>query len=186
MRRSSSNYHEIVWAGKRWPSLEYCNVRKESLGWRITGVIVMVLKARRLGVHYEIVVGDRFDTRSLLLEKTELGIERRRLIQRRHGAWLVDGRERGDLAECVDVDIEASPVTNTLPIRRARLKEGQKADLIVAWVRFPSLEVVSARQSYERLSSRNYMFRSSGFAARLKVDAFGLVTQYGNLWREVK
>ena len=34
------------------------------------------------------------------------------------GHWRVDERERPDLEGCLDVDIQITPFTNTLPIRR--------------------------------------------------------------------
>lgn len=178
--------HEIVWAGLRTPSLDYCNVGKEARGWRFAGMLIVKPKANPFGVRYEILVDKRFKTRSLNVEKTESGLESRKKIESRRGAWLVDGRERSDLSECTDVDMEASPVTNTIPIRRTQLKLGQKVNLAVVWVRFPTLEVTLLKQSYERLTARRYLYTSaSGFSAELEVDDFGLVARYGDTWKEI-
>ena len=179
--------HEIVWSGIRTPSLDYCNVRKVTGGWHFTGMLIMKPKTTPIGAYYEILVDNEFKTRKLIVEKTERGEKSRKEIEQRRGAWLVDGRERSDLSECTDVDIEASPVTNTLPIRRTRLKVGEKVNLSVVWLRFPTLEVKPLKQSYKRLTLRKYLYRSaSGFSAELKVNDFGLVTRYGNIWKEIR
>lgn len=39
--------------------------------------------------------------------------------------WTVDGVPRDDLGGCVDVDLESSAVTNTLPIHRLDLPIGR-------------------------------------------------------------
>ena len=184
---NSQANHEIVWSGIRTSSLDYCTVRRENGGWLFAGLLIVKPKANPFAVRYEISTDERFNTRSLNIEKTELGLEKRVKIESRHGSWFVNGRERRDLNECSDVDMEASPVTNTLPIRRNRLKVGQKVNLAVAWVRFPALEVSTLQQRYERLSARKYLYQSSsGFSAELEVNRFGLVTRYGDIWKEVR
>ena len=90
-----------------------------------TGMLIVKPKANPFGARYEILV-DKFKTRTLIVEKTESGLESCKKIQSRRGAWFVDARERNDLHECTDIDIQASPVTNTIPIKRTRLKVGQK------------------------------------------------------------
>ena len=111
-------------------------------------------------------------------------IERR--VEPRDDTWLVEGKNRADLCDCTDIDIEASPVTNTIPIRRYRLKMGERMDLTVLWLRIPTLKAIPLKQSYERLGEREYRYHSeSGFTAKLQVDDLGLVTRYGNIWKKV-
>lgn len=104
----------------------------------------------------------------------------------RGGRWFVGGKERRELRGCIDVDLEASPVTNTLPLRRTKIRTGSRVDLTVAWVRFPSLRILPLRQSYERLGPGRYRYRSAtGFEAELDLDDFGLVKRYGEFWSAV-
>lgn len=186
MRSHDARNREIVWAGIRTTSLDYCIVRKEPGRWRFTGLLIMKPQTHPFAVSYEILVSERFNARSLIVERTELGIKRRLEIQYRRDAWFVDDKERTDLRKCTDVDIEASPVTNTIAIRRTRLKLGQRVNLAVVWVRFPSLEITCLQQRYKRMAARKYLYESaSGFSAELQVDDFGLVTRYGNIWKQV-
>ena len=103
-----------------------------------------------------------------------------------HGAdgWTVDGASRPDLADAVDIDIVLTPFTNTLPIRRLDLAIGDHADLVMAWVDVPSLEVVPDPQRYTRLDDTHYRFESldSDFTRDLEVDADGIVVSYPGLF----
>ena len=177
---------EIVWSGIRTPSLDYCRVKRDRGGWRFSGMIVAKFQNDPFGAHYEILVDKAFKTRTLTVEKIDASRTIRLEIELRNRVWMVDGKRRTDLGKCTDVDMESSPVTNTIPIRRTALKIGERVDLSAAWVRFPSLRVEPLEQSYERISAKKYRYRSaSGFSAELEVDNFGLVTHYGDIWKEV-
>jgi len=89
------------------------------------------------------------------------------------------------LDKCIDVDLEWSPSTNTLPIRRLALAIGESKSVSAAWVRFPSLEVQRLDQTYERLEDRRYRYRSGRFTADLALDQDGMVLQYGVNWNAV-
>jgi len=88
--------------------------------------------------------------------------------------WTVD----------VDVDVAATPLTNTFPIRRlAHLAVGRSVTSTVAWVDVPALGVTRVEQTYQRLEDRDELaaWRYSdpthgGFV--LTVDTEGLVVDY--------
>lgn len=108
------------------------------------------------------------------------------------GRWLDDrGEPVPELEGCTDVDLSATPFTNTLPIRRLGLRPGHSAELLVAYVDVPSLRVRADRQRYTclDLTSDRAVYRyeglSSGFAAELTVDVDGLVVDYPPLFRRV-
>jgi hypothetical protein len=83
------------------------------------------------------------------------------------------------------VDLEWSPSTNTLPIRRLRLAPGDRATVSAAWVHFPSLELERLDQSYERIAQYRYRYRSGRFVAEIEVDDESLVLRYGESWKAV-
>ena len=101
------------------------------------------------------------------------------------GEWCVDGAARPDLSGCEDLDIMATPFTNTLPIRR--LGPQGPVKLRVAHVRLPSLDVRAVAQEYAPLGPGRFRYRNldSGFTAELEVDAERLVTRYGTIWRRL-
>ena len=98
------------------------------------------------------------------------------------------GTPRPDLAGAFDVDLSATPFTNTLPIRRLGLAAGQAETIHVVYVRFPDLEVTINRQRYTCLEPRRrYRYESvdSDFTREIEVDPDGLVVTYPGLFRRV-
>lgn len=70
-----------------------------------------------------------------------------RLAADGEGRWFDgSGAAVPALAGCVDVDVTATPLTNTLPIRRLALKQGESADIRVAYVTIPDLRVAPDEQ----------------------------------------
>ncbi len=103
--------------------------------------------------------------------------------------WRVDGVERADLAGCIDIDIRATPFTNTLPIRRAVMQEDAPMRFRMAYIDIPSLAVSALDQEYVRLDPasppRRFLYRNlvSPFEAELSLDADGVVIDYPPVWR---
>jgi uncharacterized protein len=94
-----------------------------------------------------------------------------------------------DIEGCVDVDIVATPFTNTLPIRRLTWHRGMQQRIAVAWVSIPDLQVVRADQIYtciEPGSRFRYESADSGFTAELEVDSDGLVIDYPELFERLR
>ncbi len=98
------------------------------------------------------------------------------------GNWQLNKRKCADVAGCRDLDLNFSPLTNTLPIRRLNLAVGQKADVRAAWLRFPTFKLEPLAQVYRRVRALKYRYESGRFATDLEVDRSGLVLHYPNLW----
>ena len=81
---------------------------------------------------------------------------------------------------------ELQSSTNLLPIRRLNLAVGQRAIVRAAWLRFPTFNLEPLEQTYTRLDQQTYRYESGGgtFVAELKVNDFGLVTDYPGGWEE--
>ncbi len=177
---------QVVWTSAKPPGVEYCSVRKRASGWTLEGSLVRRAGRGAAVVSYLIEVDDGWRTRTALVEGVLGGMRVSRQLEVTSGGWLVDGRRDDRFEGCADVDLQASPVTNTLPIRRKKMEVGSKVELTSCWVKFPGLEVATLRQSYERLGERMYRYTSAtGFTARLEVDEFGLVRRYGDYWYAV-
>ena len=89
------------------------------------------------------------------------------------GHWRRDGCDCASLDGCIDIDVEATPFTNTLPIRRLGLATGEGRVVRLAYVRIPSLEVVPRSQRYTAVdAARLYRFESleHSFTADLPLD----------------
>ena len=105
------------------------------------------------------------------------------------GKWRNgEGKRLTALAGAIDVDFSVSPFTNTLPIRRLDLDEGQSADITAVYVRFPDLELSLSPQRYTCIEAGR-LYRYTGldidFEAMIEVDDHRLVTVYDGLFRRV-
>ncbi len=100
------------------------------------------------------------------------------------GRWLVNGRVCREVEGCIDLDLNFSPSTNLLPIRRLNLGIGEQAPVRAAWLRFPSLALEPLDQLYRRTGVTTYWYESAGgtFTAELRVNEAGFVTDYPNIW----
>jgi hypothetical protein len=104
------------------------------------------------------------------------------------GQWRLNGKVCEDVAGCIDIDLNFSPSTNLLPIRRLDLEVGALASVRAAWLRFPGFALEPLDQTYTRLEEGRYRYESGGgrFVAEVTVDDAGLVIDYGKIWsREV-
>jgi len=100
------------------------------------------------------------------------------------GHWLVDGDAAPGLDGCLDVDLEASAMTNALPVRRIGLPVAAEAAAPAAYVRAVGLAVERLEQTYVRApdqaSWQRYDYAAPAFdvSARLVYDHAGLVLDY--------
>lgn len=96
------------------------------------------------------------------------------------GRWRMNGAVVPAVEGAIDLDLNFSPSTNLLPIRRLGLAIGEEGVVRAAWLRFPSFELEPLEQVYRRLSESTYRYESAGgrFVAELSVDARGFVMRY--------
>jgi uncharacterized protein len=146
-----------------------------------------------------------FVTRELELTATAEAWRRQLLL--RHdgdGVWSAEVNDDGavpggpwdgslpDLSEARDIDIENSPLTNTMPILRQGLRSGGEGDFVMAFVTMPGLRVEASPQRYEHVRSTDagavvrYLSRDGDFTAELELDGDGLVELYPRLARRVE
>jgi len=170
-------------------SLEYATAKPLATGLELAGTIVAIQDEAPLEVHYRIECDADWRTRAVSIEQ-RLGLQQSSLSLAvdTGGRWSDQRRGLIDsVSGCLDVDLELTPITNSLPVNRLNLAVGQVEEIAVAWIRFPSLEIVRACQSYERLADRRYRYRSlgSGFTAEIDVDELGLTVRYEGIWERV-
>jgi hypothetical protein len=108
-------------------------------------------------------------------------------IEASGGRWLLDGADQEQVTGCTDIDLNFSPSTNLLPIRRLGLRIGEEAAVRAAWLRFPSMQLEPLEQTYKRLAEDVYRYTSRGgaFTADLRVNAEGWVVDYPGAWKAV-
>jgi hypothetical protein len=111
------------------------------------------------------------------------------LLSDAQGHWTdSNGTPRDDLAGCIDIDISATPFTNTLPIRRLKLAEGERRVIRVVYIALPELTAAPVEQAYTCIErDRRYRYEgiTSRYTAELPVDTDGFVMDYPALFRRL-
>ena len=174
----------ILWRRLDQPGHEAARLLARESGWTLTGTAVFAHETRPCRLDYVIACDVGWRTVSTHVtgwvgkETIDVAIT----VDTR-GGWWMNERECAAVAGCDDVDLNFSPSTNLLPIRRLKLDVGESARVRAAWLRFPSFALEPFEQTYRRLGPAAYRYESAGgFAADLEVDADGFVTRYGDIW----
>ena len=130
---------------------------------------------------YEITFDGRWHTREARVASDTVAGPRETVLRSDGGGrWTIDGEHAPQLDGLIDVDLEASACTNTLPIHRLSLALGEMTEAPAVYVRALDLSVTRLDQTYRRLDDRRYDYTSEGgdFRAVLEYDAAGLIVDY--------
>lgn len=176
----------VLWLRRDGSGHEAARLRADDGGWLLSGVAVFADRGAPCRLAYTIRCDARWNTRSVQLDGW-LGRQAVALAVLRDadGRWTADDLPQPALDGCIDIDLEFSPLTNTLPIRRLALGDGEGADVRAAWLRVPGLSLQPLEQRYQRHDVSHYRYESRGgaFVAELEVNAAGLVLDYPGGWR---
>jgi hypothetical protein len=111
------------------------------------------------------------------------------LLADTHGNWSDgNGRPHDDLKGCIDIDISATPFTNTLPIRRLNLGKNERRVIPVVYIALPAMTTKRVEQAYTCIEpDRLYRYEgiTTQYTADLPVDGDGLVIDYPGLFRRL-
>jgi len=166
--------------------LEHVDIRPADGGLDISGVVIAQEDETQFGLSYRLKLDALWHTREVQLRTTSghaLHLE-----SDGRGHWRESGKDRSDLQGCIDVDIQATPLTNTLPIRRLDLDTGESMEIRLCYISLPDLIVSAADQRYTALEAGSlYRFESleDGFTADLPVDEDGFVRDYPGLFKRL-
>jgi hypothetical protein len=176
----------IVWRRLDRPGDESALLVPTETGWNLSGSAIFEHEGGPCGLEYRIVCGSDWRTRSVeVTGRVGRDAVHVRALASADGGWTVNDAAAPEIEGCVDVDLNFSPSTNLLPIRRLNLAVGEEKDVRAAWLRFPSFRFEPLEQSYRRLAEHRYLYRSAGgrFETELEVDHDGFVTLYPGFWQ---
>jgi uncharacterized protein len=180
------------WTGWAGDGLDHCLLSRESGGLCLQGLVIGGADARTCAAHYRVQTDESLRTREVVL--SFIGGHELRLAADGKGHWTnaVTQDALAWLEGCLDVDIAATPATNTLPILRMGLAVGESADILACYLPMPDhfgapIAPVPARQRYTRLADGGYGYASltSSFATEFDLDENGLVKDYPDVFRRV-
>ena len=176
----------ILWRALVWPGFEACRLSVQDSNWHLEGTAVLSHEQRPCRLDYHIVCDEAWRTLSAKVEgwlgSSIVDIQIKTDPSQR---WWLNGVEQPEVMGCIDLDLNFSPSTNLLPIRRLDLAVGETADVRAAWLRFPSFQLEPLPQQYRRLGETAYRYESSGgqFVADLRVNRSGFVIDYPGIWQ---
>jgi hypothetical protein len=184
--------HEAMWTPWNGPGLEHLRLSIDNGGVQVDSLLIGIVGGQAFRAHYILRCDHAWRTRELHVVVLDDGQPTIHLLADGTGHWTTpNGAALPLLDGCVDVDLSATPFTNTLSIRRLSWQRGQSAELRMVYVEIPSVRLSVERQRYTCLetpgTTGHFRFESlpGDFAADLTVDQDGLVVDYPGLFRRV-
>lgn len=179
------NSHTAIWRRHDLPGHDGCRLSQADGGWQIEGAAVLVYESQLCLLNYNIRCDASWVTQTAAVSgwvgerQIDVSIARSPL-----GEWQLNGHQVDGVSGCDDIDLNFSPSTNLLPIRRLGLSIGEHRAVRAAWLRFPSFALEPLEQIYTRLAERHYRYESAGgaFVAEVSVDELGLPLAYSDIW----
>ena len=176
----------IIWKRIDWPGHEACRLYQAGAEWCLEGMAVFLSDDGPCRLSYSISCDSSWNTLrgtvSGWVGNDNINIEVSADADHR---WQLNGAESSVVTGCIDLDLNFSPATNLLPIRRLNLEIGEEAEVQAAWLRFPSFKLEPLAQIYTRLDDFTYRYSSAGgtFVRNLMTNQVGFVTDYPGLWQ---
>ena len=99
-----------------------------------------------------------------------------------HG-WRLNGMDIPGFQGCLDLDLNFSPSTNLLPVRRLGLAIGQEQVVHATWLRFPTFTLEPLEQRYRRMDEAICRYETGSFVRDLRVSQEGFVLDYPDFWK---
>jgi uncharacterized protein len=184
---------EAMWTPWDGRGLEHLRLRIGEGGIDADGVVIGEEDGVAFRARYVIRCDPGWRTREMIVDPLD-GRDSLHLRSDGKGNWSdASGESLPELEGCSDVDLSATPFTNTLPIRRLDLREEESSAIVAVFVDVPGMRLDASRQRYTCLE-RNaggglYRYEDEGlfrgFTADLPVDADGLVLNYPGIFRRM-
>lgn len=183
---------EIYWNPIGTVGLEHLMLQESADGIVADGLVLRHHQGNGLRLRYHLRCDADWTPRELRVESLGASTKTLHISADGSGHWFdADGKSIDSLNGCIDVDIMATPFTNTLAIRHLNLSPGMSQTIDMVFVSIPDLQVQRAAQRYTCLSrdgeQSRYMYESlsSGFKAELWVDSARMVRVYEGQWERV-
>ncbi len=179
-------HHTILWRRLDLPGHEFCQLSRQDSGWQLAGTAIFINEQQPCRLDYVVLCDSAWHTRSGRvtgqLGDAPVALEIAVDSERR---WRLNGVAAPAVEGCIDLDLNFSPSTNALSIRRLGLAIGAEAEVRAAWLHFPSFILEPLGQTYRRIGEAAYHYESLRFEyiADLQVDALGCVIDYPELWQ---
>jgi uncharacterized protein len=177
--------HTVLWRRLNQAGHESARLSYRDFSWHLNGTAVFAHEQQACRLDYRVICNGKWETVSGRVTgwvgnrpvKIEISAD-----TSRH--WQLNGKETPEVEGCIDLDLNFSPSTNLIPIRRLDLAVRKEAKVRAAWLRFPGFMLEPLDQLYRRTDRTTYRYESAGgaFVTELRVSEAGFVTNYPNFF----
>ena len=186
--RVAMSHLVLRWRRLDVPGLELLRLRIEAGAPHARSTLIDA-GAKPFAAEYEWHLDGSWRTRSLVVRVHRDDTTTLSIVRTGDTTWSVQGMARRDLDGCAEVDLSATPLCNTIALRRLGLAPGGSGELTTLYVSLPDLTCAPSRQRYERVSDRIFRYVDlglfKGFEAELVVDDLGLIERYEGLFERI-
>lgn len=174
---------ELIWQHLDAPGWEHVRVITDHPGWTVyDSILVREHHGQVLRGGYTLVTDKSWRTLELrlMLESAPGSMEGIHLLTEGDGRWTdANDQPIPELDGILDVDIQWTPLTSSLPVNRLQLVQGEESTTPVAYISMPDLVIQPMTQKLTRVDDTRIKRQPGGGAGaqELSVDADGLVTE---------
>ena len=140
---------EVVWRSLDGKKFEHVQLMSNEEGILADGLIIHLDADSSYRIRYRIQCDSAWQVRKVHLQRLDASSQELFLHGDGKGKWK---NKKGNRIEILDgardIDIHFSPFTNTLAIRRLKLKQGIATQTQVVFINVPDLSFEIARQQY--------------------------------------
>ncbi|MCG2615302.1 putative glycolipid-binding domain-containing protein [Terrimonas sp. NA20] len=175
----------IVWAGLEYHSIENCLINGGKGETAIVSTIIGLYEGKIYKIDYAITVNNKWETKEVSIKARHSDQEQQILLTRnKEDDWIMNNEKAYTFTGCIDVDIALTPFTNTLPINRLNMREGEDRIISVIYFDLLNWDVKPVKQLYRKISENIYHYENipNNFNADITVDKQGLVIEYPGLF----
>ncbi|MDN7247177.1 putative glycolipid-binding domain-containing protein [Planococcus shenhongbingii] len=176
---------EMVWENKETFGCEYLKLFTKENAILAESTVIYLNRNSPIQIDYQMEFDDLWRTKSVNI-KDRKG-KALQITSTGKGEWFDQhGNRMSELNGAIDVDISATPFTNTLPINRLDWKVNQKREFEMVYLSIPALNVQKTTQTYTFIESigknRVFNFQSQDFESFITFDELGFVVDYPQLF----
>lgn len=175
----------LLWKRLDAPGHDAARLFQMDNQWHIEGAAVFLHEQQPCKLDYQVICDADWRTRSGKVTgwvgNTSVDLH---LEVHENQRWFMNTVEYPAVAGCIDFDLNFSPATNLISLRRLHLNTGEERQITVAWLKFPEFSLEPLPQLYRRMDATHYHYESPvhGYVATLEANEAGFVTHYPGLW----
>lgn len=183
---------QVMWRSLDRSKFEHVHLATNAEGVWADGLIIHLEADASCRIRYRIQCDSMWQVQKVNLQRLDASGKQLILDTDGKGNWKSKaGGPIKALEGSRDIDIHFSPFTNTLPIRRLDLVQGESAETQVVFISVPDLSFEIARQQYTLIENNatgqwyEYESLTSGFKTKLPVDKTGLLVEYPQFFERI-